>query len=315
MHTKPDADAIGSSLGLACYLQKKGHKVNVISPSDYPDFLKWMTGNKEVIVYSGNEALSKGILDEAELIFCLDFSSLNRVDGLGDIIRDSSSKKALVDHHLDPEDFADFKLWSAAAASTAELIYELISLMEDESMVDKGIAESLYAGIMTDTGMFRHSSTTAKVHETVAKLIHHGADVNYVARKIYDSNTVSRLKLIGFALSERLKVLPEYNVAYFVLLAEDLNKYNYKTGDSEGLVSYGLSIKGINMAATLIERKDAIRMSFRSVGDFSVNDFARNHFSGGGHRNAAGGKSTDSMEETIKKFEGHLKEYCTQLNQ
>lgn len=315
MHTKPDADALGSSLGLAGYLKKNGHKVTVISPSEYPDFLKWMNGNCEVIIYPENEALVKGIIAETGLIFCLDFSSLDRIDGLGDIIRDSPSKKVLIDHHLDPEDFADFELWSTAAASTAELIYELITLMGDESLVDKNIAESLYAGIMTDTGMFRHSSTTAKVHETVARLIRHGADVNYVARKIYDANTVNRLKLIGFALYERLKVLPEYNVAYFVLSATDLKKYNYQTGDSEGLVNYGLSIKGIKMAATIIERKDVIRMSFRSVGDFSVNDFARNHFSGGGHKNAAGGKSTDSLEETIKNFEGHLEKYCKQLNE
>jgi len=315
MHTKPDADALGSSLGLAAYLKKRNHHVNVISPSDYPDFLQWMKGNQDVIIYNaGNEILAKRLIHEAELIFCLDFSSLNRLDGLGNIIRVSPSKKVLIDHHLDPEDFADFKLWSTEAAATAELIVDLISQLGDQSLIDKDIAENLYAGIMTDTGQFRHSSTTAKVHETVARLIHCGADVNQVAQRIYDANTLNRLKLIGFALSERLNLLPEYHVAYFALSSTDLKNYNYQTGDSEGLVNYGLSIKDIKMAATIIEREDGVRMSFRSVGDFSVNEFARRHFSGGGHKHAAGGKSRVSLEETIKNFESHFKEYRKQLN-
>lgn len=314
MHTKPDADALGSSLGLAAYLKKRNHRVDVISPSDYPDFLKWMKGNEGVIIYnSGNEIQTRRLIHEAELIFCLDFSSLNRLDGLGEIIRASPSRKVLIDHHLDPEDFADFKLWSTEAAATAELIVDLITLMGDISLIDKDIAENLYAGIMTDTGQFRHSSTTAKVHETVARLIHCGADVNQIAQRIYDSNTLNRLKLMGFALSERLKVIPEYNVAFFALSSTDLKRYNYQTGDSEGLVNYGLSIKGIKMAATFIEREDGVRISFRSLGDFSVNEFARRHFSGGGHKNAAGGKSAVSLEETIKKFESHLEEYTNQL--
>ena len=314
MHTKPDADALGSSLALAQYLQNKGHDVEVISPTTYPDFLKWMKGNSDVLVYAN--AIDKGnqLVRDAEVIFCLDFSSLKRIDDLGDVIREATAKKVLIDHHLNPEDFADFRSWSTEAAATAELIYDLIVDFDDEDLIDKDIAECLYAGIMTDTGSFRHSCTTAKVHETVAALIKRGANVTSVSSQVYDAYTYSRLKLIGYALSEKLKVIPEYKVAYFVLSADDLNKYNYQTGDSEGLVNYGLSIKGITMAATIIEREDGIRMSFRSIGDFSVNNFAKENFSGGGHKNAAGGKSELSLEATIKKFEEILPKYKSELN-
>lgn len=314
MHTKPDADALGSSLGMAQYLQKKGHDTKVISPTGYPDFLKWMKGNSDVTVYSDDHEKGNQLVNNAEIIFCLDFSSLNRIDDLGEVIRNAGAKKVLIDHHLNPEDFADFRSWSTAAAATAELVYDMIVDFGDEQLIDKDIAECLYAGIMTDTGSFRHSCTTAKVHETVAALINSGANVTQVSSMVYDAYTYSRLKLIGYALSEKLKVIPEYKVAYFVLSSDDLKKYNYQTGDSEGLVNYGLSIKGITMAATIIEREDGIKMSFRSIGDFSVNNFAKENFLGGGHKNAAGGKSESSLKETVKKFEELLPKYKTELN-
>ncbi len=314
MHTKPDADALGSSLGLAGYLIKKGHEVSVIAPTDYPDFLKWMKGNDDVTIYKGNEELCDKKLGEADIVFCLDFSSLNRIDELGDIISCSSAIKVLIDHHLDPQDFADYRSWSTEAAATAELVYELIKDLNDEDLIDIGMAESLYAGIMTDTGSFRHPSTTSRVFQIAAKLVEIGVDVNNVSRQIYDSNSLDRLRLIGYALSERLVVLPEYRTAYFKLSADDLKKYKYSTGDSEGLVNYGLSIVGVVFAATLIEREDGVKMSFRSVGDFSVNQFARDNFNGGGHRNAAGGKSDESLDEVVDKFEKLLLRYKSELN-
>ncbi|MCA6078139.1 DHH family phosphoesterase [Fulvivirga sedimenti] len=313
-HHKPDADALGSSLALASYLKKKGHQVHVITPTDYPDFLRWMAGNDEVIIYNENQQdHCAALVADATLIFCLDFSSLDRINELGAEVRESKAKKVLIDHHLEPEDFADFVKWTTEAAATAELIYELIYDLGDESLIDKSIAESLYAGIMTDTGSFHHPNTTKNVFRVCGELVGLGADTARVSKLIYDSNSVDRIKFIGFALSERLTVIPELRTAYFVISADDLKKYHSRTGDTEGLVNYALSIEGIIFAAVIIDRTEAIKMSFRSIGDFSVNTFARKHFEGGGHKNAAGGKSDESLEKTVSKFEALLKDYKKEL--
>lgn len=314
-HHKPDADALGSSLGLAGYLKKKGHSVAVITPTDYPDFLAWMSGNDEVIIFNeGNEERSAKLVSEADMIFCLDFSSLNRINELGELVRQAECNKVLIDHHLDPEDFADFVYWSTGAAATAELVYDLIVDLGDKSLIDKDIAESLYAGIMTDTGSFRHPNTTRNVFMVCAELVSIGADTARVSKLVYDTNSLDKVKFLGFALNEKLTVLPEYNTAYFAISAEELKRFNSKTGDTEGLVNYALSIEGIKFAAVIIDRSEAIKMSFRSIGDFSVNEFARKHFEGGGHKNAAGGKSDTSLDETVKKFESVLKEYKSELS-
>ena len=314
-HYKPDADALGSSLGLAHYLRKKNHAVSVISPSDYPEFLNWMEGEKEVINYeAGNEKKSAGLIEDAHMIFCLDFNSLYRINELGEMVGRSDAKKVLIDHHLDPEKFADFELWSTKAAATAELIYELIVELDDRQYIDQEIAECLYAGIMTDTGQFKHPNTTKNVHLVTADLIELGADIAKVGRYIYDNNSLDRLKFTGFALNNKLKVIKDLRTAYFWISSEDLKRYNSKTGDTEGLVNYALSLKGVVFAAVIIERPETIRISLRSKGDFSVNDFAKDHFSGGGHPNAAGGKSDLSLEETVSKFEKIIKTYKTQLN-
>jgi phosphoesterase RecJ-like protein len=314
-HYKPDADALGSSLGLAHYLRKKNHAVSVISPSDYPEFLNWMEGEKEVINYeAGNEKKSAGLIEDAHMIFCLDFNSLYRINELGEMVGRSDAKKVLIDHHLDPEKFADFELWSTKAAATAELIYELIVELDDRQYIDQEIAECLYAGIMTDTGQFKHPNTTKNVHLVTADLIELGADIAKVGRYIYDNNSLDRLKFTGFALNNKLKVIKDLRTAYFWISSEDLKRYNSKTGDTEGLVNYALSLKGVVFAAVIIERPETIRISLRSKGDFSVNDFAKDHFSGGGHPNAAGGKSDLSLEETVSKFEKIIKTYKMQLN-
>ncbi len=314
-HYKPDADALGSSLGLAAYLIKKGHEVTVISPSDYPEFLNWMEGQKEVINFeAGNKNKSSKLIDEADIIFCLDFNCLYRINKLGEMVGKASAIKVLIDHHLDPEKFADFELWSTKAAATAELVYELIIKFGDRQYIDKGIAECLYAGIMTDTGQFKHPNTTKNVHLVTADLIGLGADIASVGRFIYDNNSLDRLKFTGYALSQKLKVLKKLRIAYFWISADELKKFNSKTGDTEGLVNYALSLKGIVFSAVIIERPEAVRLSLRSKGDFSVNDFARNHFSGGGHPNAAGGKSDLSLLETVEKFETIAKTYENQLN-
>lgn len=311
MHYKPDADALGSSLGLAAYLRKGKHDVKVISPSDYPSFLEWMPGNSDVIVHQGHkpEIAAKAIA-EADLIFCLDFSSLSRINDLGEMVRQSGARKVLIDHHLEPERFADFEEWDSTAASTAELIFKLIVELGDEAKIDCCIAECLYAGLMTDTGSFRHNNTTHNVFVTAAKLVGKGANPYKISKLIYDNNTLGRLRLMGFVLANKLQVVTEFKTAYVTLSREELKQYNSQTGDTEGLVNYGLSIRDVILSVLIYERKDgSVKLSFRSIGDFSVNDLAKKHFEGGGHRNAAGGQSSLSLEDTLKKFLGILPSY------
>ena len=313
VHTNPDADAIGSALGWASVLKQKGHSVTVLSPNDYPAFLKWMKGNEEVSVFEGNEDKGKELIKKADIIFCLDFSDLKRIGDLGEVVRAASATKVMIDHHLEPEQFADFEKWSTKAGATAELIYDLIEELNWVELIGPDEANCLYAGIMTDTGGFRHPNTTKHIHEVVAKLIGQGADTARVAKLIYDTNTESRLRLMGFALSQRLVVMKDYDVAYIYITVDDQKKFNIQKGDTEGLVNYALSIANITMAAMFTESTDLIKISFRSVGGFSVNQFARDYFSGGGHANAAGGKSEESLQDTIERFKSLVIENKEQL--
>lgn len=313
-HFKPDADALGSSLGLSGFLKKKGHEVKVITPSDYPDFLTWMPGNNEVLIFHRDKPkAAEDFISQAEVIFCLDFSSLQRINELGLMVEKASAKKVLIDHHLEPEKFADFEQWDDTAASTAELVYRLITELGEGHLVDANIANCLYAGLMTDTGGFRHPNTTIDVFNTAAALVRHGADPSKVSKQIYDTNTLERLRLMGYVLSEKLQVLPEYRTAYITLSADDLRKFSSQTGDTEGLVNYGLSIKGVRLSVLISDRKENIKLSFRSLGDFSVNELARKHFEGGGHKNAAGGQTNTTLEQTLKKFLDLLPQYKEQL--
>lgn len=302
VHHNPDADALGSALGLASILKKQNHKVNVVAPNEYPDFLKWMTGNEEVQVFENNSMFPPGLVQDAEVIFCLDFSDLERIGELGELVEKSNAIKVMIDHHLDPKNFADFERWSIEAGATAELVYDLAEEIGWTQYIGPDEADCLYAGIMTDTGGFKHPNTTRHIHEVVAKLIDHGANTARIAKLIYDTNTESRLRLMGFVLSQRLVVLKDYDVAYIYLTLDDQNKYNVQKGDTEGLVNYALSIANITMAAMFTEGKDAVRISFRSIGSYSVNEFARKHFNGGGHNNAAGGRTELSLTETIERF-------------
>ncbi|GAA4009953.1 bifunctional oligoribonuclease/PAP phosphatase NrnA [Hymenobacter fastidiosus] len=314
-HHKPDADALGSSLGLAGYLRKKGHHVTVVTPSDYPDFLAWMPGNDEVVVYDArrNDARVREIIGTAEVLFCLDFSCLGRINEMGEYIRQAPGTKVLIDHHLEPEQFADLDFSNPKAAATAELVFEVIRDLGDQDMIDVGIGESLYAGIMTDTGSFRHPSTSRNVHLIIAELLNAGIDLSSVHRRIYDSHSEMRLRFLGFVLKDKLVVLREYNTAYIAITQDELRQYQSKTGDTEGLVNFALSIEGVVFAAVLIDRGQAVKISFRSVGSFSVNEFARKNFNGGGHHNASGGISYDPLETTVNRFLALLPEYQTQL--
>ncbi len=318
-HFKPDADALGSSLGLAAFLKKSGHQVSVITPSDYPDFLAWMPGNETVLALSKEnpapEAKAAVLIAQAEIIFCLDFSNLSRINSLGDMIRKATATKVLIDHHLEPENFATFEQWNPASASTAGLIFELIEELGEKDQIDATIATCLYAGLMTDTGSFKHNNTRHREFEIASELVSRGADPHTIAQNVYDTNSLERLRLTGYVLSKKLVVLPEYNTAYMTLSQEELKEFGAQTGDTEGLVNYGLSIKNVKMSVLMYDRKEEIKLSFRSLGDFSVNELARKHFDGGGHRNASGGSSKLSLDETLKKLLRVLPEYKQQLNQ
>lgn len=314
-HRKPDADALGSCLALWLFLKKLGHQPVVISPTDYPHFLHWMSGNSEVIIYNDGSSKPKAdtLIAEADLIACLDFSALNRIDQMTASVASSKAKKLLIDHHIGKEDFADFELWDIKAAATAELIYDFIVMLEGEHLMDIDMAACLYAGIMTDTGSFKFPNTSAKVHRTIAHLLDLGLDASRIHRAIHDNSSFSRLQLLGFSLCNRLKVLPEYRIGYFALTEADLMQFNYQTGDTEGLVNYALSVQNIIAAALFIEDKGHVKMSFRSVGDFSVNDLAREYFNGGGHKNAAGARMEGSLPSVVNRFLDLLPQYQSQL--
>ncbi len=304
-HQKPDADALGSSLGLAGWLQKNGHTVHVVSPTDYPHFLAWLPGNDGVVVYDlkRGDAEYTPLFAQAEYIFCLDFNDLKRVEPLDQLIRQSPAQLVLIDHHEAKTDFADYEYWRVSAAATAELIYEFICLMGGQAQIDQAIAQCLYAGIMTDTGSFKYPATSSHIHRIVADLLDIGIDHTTIHRRIYDTNTENSLKLLGFALANRLYVMRDHKTAYIALSKEDLKKYHHKTGDTEGMVNYALSIEGIVLAALFKEEEGCVKISFRSVGDFSVNEFAKAGFNGGGHKNAAGGKVLTNLEAAVKQFQ------------
>lgn len=311
-HVNPDGDAIGSSIALLNFLINKGHEVSIIVPNDYPDFLKWMKNDDLIINFSNSKAESLDKIKNATLIFCLDFNNLNRINELGDYISEANSKKILIDHHLDPSNFYDYKIHDIKASATAELVYDFL-LDLDSGAIDKDISEAIYTGILTDTGSFKFSMSS-KVHTIVADLMSRGVDISFINHKIYDSNSLDKLKLIGYALSEKLEVINNGNAAYIVLSRKDLKKHNFKKGDTEGLVNYALSIKKVNMAVLIIETKERIKFSFRSAGKFSVNEFAKKYFNGGGHKNAAGGSLEDKLSVALKKFLINISKYSKDLN-
>lgn len=306
-HANPDADALGSSLGLDHFLSSLGHEVATVVPNSYPEFLAWMSGTEKVINYEDQQELSDQLLAECDLLVCLDFSGFNRIKKMSEVASKVPAKVILVDHHLNPEIEPDFNFWDDTAAATAELIYDLIIDYAGREAISSTIAECLYAGIMTDTGSFRHPNTTSKVHRTVADLIDLGADVNKVSRNIYDTNSLNRLQFLGYALAEKLQVDMQYQAAHFKIEESDFTRFNLKKGDTEGLVNYALSIRGVVVAAIIIQRENEIKLSFRSIGDVAVNKFAADYFEGGGHKNAAGGASSLTLEETENKFKELIK--------
>ncbi|WP_142783745.1 DHH family phosphoesterase [Changchengzhania lutea] len=314
-HKNPDGDAIGSTLGLYNFLIKGNHKVKVITPNDYPHFLKWLPSEDCILKYDANKTVCEDLITDADIIFTLDFNAFHRTGNMESILSESDAIKIMIDHHQAPDDYATYTFSDVSMSSTCEMVYHFIDMLGDADSIDKTIATCLYVGIMTDTGSFRFSSTSSQTHHVVAQLLEKGANNSEIHNKIYDTNSYERLQLLGCALSN-LKVLPESRTAYITLSQQELNRFNYKKGDTEGVVNYGLSVNNIVFGAIFIEdrQEGIIKISLRSKGDFSVNEFSRAHFNGGGHTNAAGGKSHLSLEDTVAKFISILPSYNKALN-
>ncbi|WP_299522116.1 bifunctional oligoribonuclease/PAP phosphatase NrnA [Winogradskyella sp.] len=314
-HKNPDGDAMGSTLGLYQYLKAYNHSVVVIAPNDYPDFLKWLPGNDSVLIFESHEEDSEALIHNANLIFTLDFNALHRTGGMTEVLENSKATKIMIDHHQQPDDYAKYTYSDAGMSSTCEMIYNFIEFLGDLDKIDSTIATCLYAGIMTDTGSFRFPSTTGRTHEIVGDLIAKGANNAEIHNNVFDTNSYSRLQLLGRAM-QNLKVIPELRTAYITLSQAELDEFNFKKGDTEGFVNYGLSLKGIIFAAIFIEnqQENIVKVSLRSKGSFSVNQFSRAHFSGGGHDNAAGGRSEDGLKTTVDKFISILPQYKDELS-
>lgn len=309
-HKNPDGDAIGSTLGLWHYLKAKGKNAHIIAPNDFPDFLKWMPGADQIVNFETEHDRATHLLQEADLIFTLDFNHLGRTGHMEAPLTHSKATFIMIDHHEQPTDYATVTYSVPGMSSTCEMVYRFIDALGDRNLIGSEIANCLYAGIMTDTGSFKFPATTADTHRIVAELIEKGAQNNEVHRLVYDQDTPSRLHLLGCAL-KNMVILPEYASAYITLSQDELDTHGFKKGDTEGFVNYGLTLKGIIFAVIFIENRDEgiIKISLRSQGDFSVNDFARNHFEGGGHLNAAGGRSERSLQDTVAYFRSLLETY------
>ncbi|RWY49335.1 DHH family phosphoesterase [Mucilaginibacter gilvus] len=309
-HHKPDGDAMGSSLGLYNYLIQLGHHATVIAPTDYPDFLAWMPGNEEVMIYTEHTEEAAVLIADADIIFCLDFNNLSRINQMGELVGASSAYKVMIDHHLEPQDFDDYRYWDIKACATAQLVYTFIANeLGRKDLIDKDVATCLYTGILTDSASFRLPNTTSDVHRIVAELIDCGA-VNWrIHELIYNSASENRLRFIGHCLANCLEILPEYNTAIIAVSKTDLAKFDVNTGDTEGIVNYALSIASIKLGAFIVERNDMVKLSLRSKEEFPANEICKKYFNGGGHRNAAGGQSNDSFAVVVQKFKSILPDY------
>ena len=313
-HRNPDGDAMGASLGLCHYLKMKGHSPTVVVPNEYPDFLHWLPGSKATYRFDWQNSQSQRAIKASDIIFLLDFNALHRVgNDMQNTLEKYQNDFMLIDHHQQPDDFS-YMYSDVEMSSTCQMVYHFIEKMGDLDLIDSKISTCLYTGIMTDTGSFRFRSTTSLTHRVIADLIDKGAVNDRIHSNIYDSNSYGRMQLLGQALSN-LKVLPVFKTAYITLTQDEKTINDFKKGDTEGIVNYALSIQGVVMAAIFIEDKEQgiIKISFRSKGTFSVNQFARKHFNGGGHDNAAGGKSNLSMDDTINKFNALLPDYKESL--
>ena len=314
-HKNPDGDAIGSTLALWHYLKNRRQEATVIAPNDYPKFLKWMSGSDQILNFERENSQAKTKIAEATLIFTLDFNHLGRIGQMEAALKTVEASFVMIDHHEQPADYASITYSDPSMSSTCEMVYNFIDALGDTDAITAEMANCLYTGIMTDTGSFKFGSTTAQTHRVTAVLIDKGAQGTDIHHKVFDTNTPGRLHLLGVAL-KNMVILKEYHTAYITMSQQELDTHAYQKGDTEGFVNYGLTLEGIKFAVIFIENEEEkiIKISFRSVGDFSVNEFARKYFDGGGHNNAAGGKSDRSLLETAAYFESLLPNYTEALN-
>jgi phosphoesterase RecJ-like protein len=308
-HTNPDGDAIGSSLALALALNKKGFDAQVIIPDGLPDFLRWLPGIELSTTFAYKKEKATKILNESDLIFCLDFNDPNRLSGVEELLKVSSARKILIDHHQDPVAFTDLTISETWRGSVGEMIYFFLTELFGGDLLDRDMATCLYVAIMTDTGNFTYASSYPEVFYVVGELMKYGIEKNRIYSMVYDAFSENRMRLQGYCMQEKMVVLPQYHTAYISLSDEELQRFNHRKGDTEGFVNIPFAVKGVLFTALFIEKKDLIRVSFRSRGSFPVNKVASEHYRGGGHINAAGGDSLLSLEETLKKFESLLPGY------
>ncbi|MDO5608462.1 MAG: bifunctional oligoribonuclease/PAP phosphatase NrnA [Capnocytophaga sp.] len=311
-HKNPDGDAMGSCLGLYHYLQLQGYDATVVAPNDYPENLKWLPASEKVMIYELDPETATRQIEKSQLIFTLDFNSLDRADVLTPLLEHSKADFVMIDHHQQPKDYARVTFSNTKASSTCAMVYGFIDTMGNTNLINKDIATCLYTGIMTDTGNFKHATTTSNTLRIAATLIDKGADNALINNLVYDTNSYDRLQLLSLAL-KNMVYLPEYATTYTVLTSDDLKSHNFQQGDTEGIVNYGLSIKNTRLAVIFIEYKDKnfVKMSFRSKGNLDVNILAREQFNGGGHSNAAGGRYDESLEKAVAHFLTILPEYTS----
>ncbi len=310
-HVSPDGDAIGSSLGLWHFLNSQDKNVHVIVPNAFPDFLKWMPGAKEVIQYNRYKEFADKLIMEADVICCLDFNVLSRIDEMEEIVRVSPGRKMIVDHHLYPGDFARIVISHPQISSTSELVFRLICQLGNFSDITKEAAECIYTGMMTDTGGFTYNSNDREIYLIIGELLSKGIDKDEIYRNVFNTHSEGRLRLMGYVLYEKMQVFPQFNAALITLTREEQKKFQYKKGDTEGFVNMPLSMKGICFSVFLREdtEKDMIKVSLRSVGTFPCNEVATEFFNGGGHLNASGGEFYGPMEEAVALFKQALVKY------
>jgi len=314
-HLNPDGDALGSMLGMYWFLKRSGYDVTPISPNDYPEFLQWLPGNEAIVDFTKRKKSATKTIQEADVIFFLDYNDAKRGGDMNEVLAAAGAKKIMIDHHPYPQLKVDFAISHTEASSTAELVFEFIMAMDGAMHINKDLAECLYTGLLTDTGCFSYNSSRTRTFEIASQLLNYSIDKDGIYSRIYDNFSVQRMRLLGYCLNEKMQVFPEFHTAFISLSVEEQERYNFTTGDSEGFVNYPLSIKGICFTALFIERKDKVKISFRSRGAFPVNKFSEKDFNGGGHMNAAGGESNLSLNDTIQKFIDLLPHYSRELNQ
>ena len=309
-HEMPDGDAIGSCLGLYHYLMSFDKKsIKVVVPNNFPEFLRWMPGAGDVIIYEQYSDFATQLISEADVLFCLDFNAAKRVGKMASAVVASDARKVMIDHHLDPDDFCKIVISYPSMSSTCELLFRVICALGDVDLINKNAAECLYTGMMTDTGSFSYNSNNVGIYLIIGELIKKGIDKDEIYRKVHQVYSENRLRLMGYVLYEKMKVYPDKHAAMFALTRDELNCFGYKSGDTEGFVNMPLSIDRIAFSAFFREETNLIKVSLRSVGDFPCNKFAAQYFNGGGHKNASGGEFTGTLDEAVKVFEDGLSQF------